>query len=178
MFQIRKHQLWLLPIGFVLHDGEEMLTMPHWITAHQADLAQISNFNWATRLAVATVPKTAFEIAMAIALEALVIIAVTAAFSWYPRSRMATYAFSGLLGVFVAHSVTHAIQPIIFRRYTPGAVSGMTVIPILGVILYRHLFAAKLLNPRTAVAATIIGALVFMPLFGGIVSIARMLAGG
>jgi hypothetical protein len=33
-----KIALWLLPVGFVLHDGEELLTMVDWIARHQEEL--------------------------------------------------------------------------------------------------------------------------------------------
>jgi hypothetical protein len=38
-----KTALWLLPIGFILHDGEELLTMVAWMEQHRAELERRSS---------------------------------------------------------------------------------------------------------------------------------------
>jgi hypothetical protein len=45
--------LWLLPFVFVIHDGEEILTMPRWIAGHRPLLERIAHKSPAARRVVA-----------------------------------------------------------------------------------------------------------------------------
>jgi hypothetical protein len=52
-------------------------------------------------------------------------------------------------------------------------ISAVTVIPAVGITVYRRLFTSGALTVRTALVATLAGALVFLPLFAALVAIAR-----
>lgn len=165
--------LWLLPLGFIVHDGEELVTMAVWIERHQAELRRISSLGAMARRLVESVPTSQIEVAATIALELALLVAVTSLAVRRPDSRIRLYLYSAFFGVFVVHALTHTLQVIIFRDYVPGLMSAMTVIPAVGVIVYRRLFASGALTPRTALVAMCAGAVVFLPLFAGLVAIAR-----
>jgi hypothetical protein len=165
--------LWLLPLGFILHDGEELVTMAAWVERHQEELRRISSFGAVARRLVEAVPTSQVEVAATIALELALLVAVTRLAACRPDNRIRLYVYSALLGVFVAHALTHTLQVIIFRDYVPGLISAMTIVPAVGVIVYPRLFASGALTPRTALAAMCAGAAVFLPVFAGLVAIAR-----
>lgn len=164
---------WLFPFGFILHDGEELVTMTGWIARHQSELENISSVGAVARRLVESVPASRVEVGVTIALELALLVAVTSLATRRPDSRIRLYMYAALLGVFVVHAVAHALQVIVFRSYVPGVISAVTVIPAVGIIVYRRLFRSGALTPRTALVATLAGALVFLPLFAGLVAIAK-----
>jgi hypothetical protein len=48
--------LWLLPLGFILHDAEELVTMTDWIARHENELEQIAALGVVARRLVESVP--------------------------------------------------------------------------------------------------------------------------
>ena len=69
--------LWLLPLGFILHDGEELVTMTNWIARHQDELEKIASLGAVARRLVESVPVSRVEVGVTIALELAVLVAVT-----------------------------------------------------------------------------------------------------
>ena len=169
--------LWLLPLGFILHDGEELMTMSRWIARHQNELQRMSSFGGVARRLVESAPSSEVEIAFSIAVELAVLLAVTGLAISRPDSRNRLYAYSALLGVFVAHALTHTLLVMVFYGYVPGAISAVTIIPAVGIIVYRRLFTSGALTPRMAIATTAAGAVVFLPLFGALLALARRVDG-
>jgi hypothetical protein len=164
---------WLLPLGFILHDGEELVTMTTWVASHRGELEKISSLGALARRLVESVPASPVEVGFTIASELALLVIVTILATRRPDSRLLFYMYSASLGVFVAHALTHALQAIIFRGYVPGVISAVTVIPAVGIIVYRRLFTSGALTPRTALVATLAGAVVFVPVFMGFVAVAR-----
>jgi Protein of unknown function with HXXEE motif len=167
----RLREIWLLPIAFAIHDGEEVLTMPAWIAAHGPDLERVARLGTLPRRAIEHLPDTTEKVLVAASFELLVLIAATALATRYPRRAWAMSLYAALLGIFVAHSVTHALlSVVVFPGYTPGVVSALIVIPLAGLIIYRRLISTGLLTVRRAVTATIVGAILFVPLFVGLLT--------
>lgn len=164
---------WLLPLGFILHDVEELLMMTDWIARHQQELEEIASLGDVARRLVQSVPVSRVEVGVTIGLELVVLVAVTVLATRRPDSRLRLFTYAALLGIFVVHALTHALQVFLFRSYVPGVVSAVTVIPAVGIIVYRRLFTSGALTLRTALVATLAGALVFLPLFTGLVALAR-----
>jgi uncharacterized protein with HXXEE motif len=164
---------WLFPLGFIFHDLEELVTMTDWIARHQIELERISSLGAVARRLVESVPASPVEVGVTIALELALLLAVTSFATRRPDSRIRSYMYSAVLGVFVVHALTHALQVLVFRGYVPGMISAVTIIPAVGIIVYRRLFTSGALTPRTALVATLAGAVVFLPVFAGLVAIAR-----
>jgi hypothetical protein len=147
--------------------------MTDWIAHHQNELDEVASLGVVARRLVESVPVSRVEVAVTIALELAVLVAVTALATRRPASRLGLFMYAALLGVFVVHALTHALQVFLFRSYVPGVISAVTVIPAVGIIVYRRLFTSRVLTLRTALVATLAGAVVFLPLFAGLVAIAR-----
>jgi hypothetical protein len=164
---------WLLPLGFILHDAEEFVTMTDWIGRHHDELEKIAALGPLARRLVQSVPVSRAEVGVTMFLELAALVAVTGLATRRPDSRMRLYPYSALLGVFVVHAFTHALQVFIFHSYVPGVISAVTVVPAVGLIVYHRLFTDTALTPRIALAATLGGAAVFLPLFAWFVAVAR-----
>lgn len=167
--------LWLLPLGFVLHDGEELLTMVGWLARHRVELERWSSYHPTLERVVETAPSTGTELAITMVLELALLLVVTGAAA-RARSRVPLYAYAAALGVFVLHAGTHAALAVIWGGYVPGVATAVTVIPAVGIVSYRALLRSQLLSPTAAVASAIVGIAVFVPLFASFVHLARGIA--
>ena len=154
---------WLLPIGFILHDGEELLTMVTWMEQHRPARTLVvaeSDAESTDR----NRPSTRKEVVVTMASELTLLFVVTVVAARDGRRRLPLYLYSALLGVFVA---------VIFGGYVPGVVTATTILPIVGIVTYRALLRRDLLSVNAAVITAIVGAAVFVPLFALFVRLAR-----
>ena len=74
----RARVLWLLPAVFIIHDGEEILTMPGWVAGHRRELEQFARDSDVTAEMVRSLPTTTPQVAVAVGLILLLFVAVTA----------------------------------------------------------------------------------------------------
>jgi len=155
---------WLLPLAFVIHDGEEILTMPRWIADHRPLLERIAHSGAPARRVVDNLPTTTAQVAVAVAVELAVLLLATVLFSRGPRPGPALYFYAAALGVFTAHSLTHLGQTLLLGAYTPGVVTAVLIVPAAGVYLYKRLFEAGLLSRRSAWLSGFAGAVGIVPL--------------
>ena len=155
---------WLLPLAFVIHDGEEILTMPRWIAEHRPLLERIAHTGAPARRVVDNLPTTTAQVAVAVAVELAVLLFATVLFSRGPRPGPALYFYAAALGVFTAHSLTHLGQTLLLGAYTPGVVTAVLIVPAAGVYLYKRLFEAGLLSRRSAWLSGFAGAVGIVPL--------------
>jgi len=155
---------WLLPLAFVIHDGEEILTMPRWIAEHRPLLERIAHSGAPARRVVDNLPTTTAQVAVAVAVELAVLLFATVLFSRGPRPGPALYFYAAALGVFTAHSLTHLGQTLLLGAYTPGVVTAVLIVPAAGVYLYKRLFEAGLLSRRSAWLSGFAGAVGIVPL--------------
>ena len=155
---------WLLPLAFVIHDGEEILTMPRWIAEHRPLLERIAHTGAPARRVVDNLPTTTAQVAVAVAVELAVLLLATVLFSRGPRPGPALYFYAAALGVFTAHSLTHLGQTLLLGAYTPGVVTAVLIVPAAGVYLYKRLFEAGLLSRRSAWLSGFAGAVGIVPL--------------
>jgi hypothetical protein len=171
---------------FVIHDGEEILTMPRWIAGHRSLLERIAHESPAARRVVANLPTTTAQVAIAVAVEQpqthdggrgllAVFLLATGFVAGDPRPGFALYVYAALLGVYTAHSLTHLGQTVLLRAYTPGVVTAVLLVPLIGVIIYKRLFAAGLLSRRSALLSAAAGVLGMVPLLLTAHFVGRML---
>jgi hypothetical protein len=171
-----KATLWLLPIGFVVHDGEELLTMANWVAQHRQELDELARHGPLVQRVVASIPATQSEVTLAIALELVGLTAVTALATRDIRNRAWLYVYAVLLAVFVLHGGTHVLLAAVFGGYVPGLISAVTVVPAVGYATYRRLLGNRCLTPRTAIVAALIGAVAFLPFLILLVRLVRSVA--
>jgi hypothetical protein len=167
---------WLLPLVFVIHDAEELLTMPEWLTEHDAILDSLAQTGRLAAMVSASAPATTARAAVAIGLVFVMILLVTTG-ATLTRRRAWFYAYSSLLGLLFLHVFAHVVQALFFRSYVPGLFGAVFVVLPGTVFIYQRLFAGRLLNWKTAILTALAGFTVFVPGVLAAWAVGRMLAG-
>ena len=155
--------LWLLPVVFIIHDGEELFTMPSWIVRHQQKLEQLARMNETVAEIVRSLPKTTAQVAVAIGFILLLFVVVTFGASMSRKRGFWLYAYASLLGVLFLHVFTHIAQAVLVGGYAPGLIGAVVAIIPGTLYLYKRLFEAKLLTVKSAVVTALIGFALFVP---------------
>ena len=155
--------LWVLPLAFVIHDGEEILTMPGWIEQNRPLLDRIADTGALARRVVENLASTTGAVTAAVLAELAVILVVTFLAQRRPHSGPTMYAYAAILGGFFFHSLTHVGSAIILRSYTPGVISAILLIPPASIYIYRRLLSAGLLTFRSATLSAAAGAALVVP---------------
>jgi hypothetical protein len=151
-----------LPLVFVLHDLEEVLTATWW-TRNGAGVLTDAH-PWLPPALVATATRTTTpQMAVATSVVGLGVAAVAATALARRRERPLRAATA----VFAAHGVSHVASAAAVRRYTPGAATAALVVLPWGGWALRLLRASDHRDPRTrrrdtasAAAGTIAAAVV------------------
>ena len=170
--------LWLLPVIFIIHDGEELLTMPGWVASHQQELARLAAMSDVAAEMVRSLPKTTSQVAVAIGFILLLFVSVTIGAAISGRRGFWLYAYASLLGVLFLHVFTHIAQAILVGGYAPGVIGAIVAIIPGALYLYKRLFEARLLTLKSSIITALIGFALFIP--GAMLAhqIGRMLGGG
>ena len=155
--------LWLLPAAFIVHDGEEVLTMPRWIAEHQLALQRVAELGAVPRAIVANLPTTTREVAAAVCVVLVVLVMATLLAQRRPRGA-ALHFYAALLGAFAGHAFSHIAGSITLREYTPGVVTAVLVIPPAGWHIYGRLCASARLTRKAALASAAVGIAAMAPL--------------
>lgn len=116
---MQRRLFWLLPLVFVVHDGEELFTMPAWLAAHRSMLDAIAAGSPFAARIVATAPTSTARAAVAIGLVFALLLVVTTGVT-LGRARAWFLAYCSLLGLLFLHVFTHVAQAVFFRSYVPG----------------------------------------------------------
>jgi Protein of unknown function with HXXEE motif len=148
---------------FIVHDGEELLTMSNWIISHQIDLDRFADLNETTAQIVRSLPTTTTQIAVAMGFIFFLFIVVTTGVFLSGGRGFWIYIYGGLLGAWFLHVFTHLAQSILFGGYTPGVISAVLVIIPGSLYIYKRLFETKLLTLKTSLITAFIGFLLFLP---------------
>ena len=170
--------LWLLPIIFVIHDGEELLTMPGWIASHQQELDQLARMSEVAAKLTRSLPTTTTQVAIAIGFILLLFIAVTVGASMSGKRGFWVYAYASLLGGLFLHVFMHIAQAILVSGYVPGLIGAVAAVIPGTLYIYKRLFEAKFLTLKSAAFAALIGLALLVP--GAMLAhqIGRMLGSG
>jgi hypothetical protein len=89
--------LWLLPAIFIVHDTDELLTIPGWLALHRLNLERMAERNALAASLVHTLATTTPQVAVGIGFLLIVFVAVTAAASASLRRGPALYIYASLL---------------------------------------------------------------------------------
>ena len=122
--------IWLGPLAFLLHDSEEVATVESWLRQHRAELPA-----YAQPLAGVTATQFATVAAALLAAYALA--------AWHGVRAIGKgrtpLPFLVMTGVFVSNGLTHLLQVLYFRAYTPGAWTAALMSVPYGIALWRLL---------------------------------------
>ena len=142
--------IWAAPVVFLVHDAEELATIGPFFHAHKSQLPAIVQ-------SVADVTTSQFAVAVLVLFLAIAAAAAHGA----TRARHGTSSIFFLLaaGMLVGNALTHLMQAVYFRGYTPGVLTALLLVLPYGFALGNALESANLVNRRgwlTAVAAGVI----------------------
>ncbi|HKQ04120.1 MAG TPA: HXXEE domain-containing protein [Blastocatellia bacterium] len=153
---------WVLPAAFVLHDAEELATMPAWVASHRSQIETLLSAVGAGD-AAAALPTTFARAGVAIGCMMIVFVVITAGVWSRPASPVWRVAYGGLLGAFFLHAFTHMAQSVAFGGYTPGVVSAVVIVVPASVFVYRKLTRRGALKRRPTAVASSVALLLFVP---------------
>ena len=108
--------LWLLPVIFIIHDGEELLTMPSWIASHQRELDHLARISETVAEMVHS-PPTTTQLAAAMGFFLLLFVVATVGATLSGKRGFWLYAYAALLGALFLHAFTHVAQAIFVGGY-------------------------------------------------------------
>ena len=144
---------WLLPAALIVHDAEEMFTMPDWLAAHRGQLSW-----WLSRIGLGSfaddLPASFAQVTVAAALLLFVFLIVTAGISASPRSFAWRTLYGGLLGAFGLHGFTHIGQALMFHSYSPGVVTALVVVVPVSLYLGSTLLKRGALDRKSTMIAS------------------------
>ena len=154
---------WLLPAAFLVHDTEELFTVPSWVVAHRSQLADFARRAGLSEDAVDRLPASLSAFAGAVAILLVLFLGVTWGATRTRGRGPLQFVFALLLGGFFVHGFTHLGQALFFGGYTPGSVTAAVVVIPASLYLYVRLFRAHLLTRKTAIVAALLGIACFLP---------------
>ena len=166
--------LWLLPAAFIIHDGEEVLTMPAWIAHNRDVLERIAQLGGPARRAIESLPVTTAQVAAGAAIELIVLAAATLAAARARPGGAAISVYAALLAVFVGHSATHVLRPSSFEA-THGRRHGVARHPAGGRGPVQAAVECRVADRAEALLSGAVGVLAFGPLFFAVLALARTL---
>ena len=137
--------LLLAPLFFFLHDLEEILRMPSFITANADRLPAL----------YANITSAQFILAIAVLTTLTLAVSILAARCASPCTFMSIYAF--IAGVRLANVFVHLLQAVYFRELTPGAYTTLPILLPTAIILLRHLYKEDIITHRQLRTALIAG---------------------
>jgi hypothetical protein len=158
-----KSVLWLFPLAFLFHDGEELLTMPAWIDQHQGILLQMIKSYGLPDEILESLTDSHSQTAIAIGFELLLLILVTFWVAQKVQKGWRLYLYTAFLGMFFFHLFVHIGQAILFKGYIPGILTGTFLSLPLSFYIYRRLFQDRLINWTVAISTGVIGGVFLIP---------------
>ncbi len=143
--------MWLLPLLFVLHDGEEVVTWSWWMRRKGQHI-----FSFGPKVAP-RVSQTTGQISVAVAVVGLVLLAATVSDVFRFRLGGTPYLFGACLGLWLGHAFVHMATSLYHRMYSPGVVTAVLLCVPHGVYAYMRLFEAGVFTPLQALLSGLAG---------------------
>jgi len=84
--------------------------------------------------------------------------------------------FTICLSILLLHIFTHVVQPIIFRKYTPGVITAVVVVLPYSLYGFHRLFKEEFISGGVFSSSLLIGALLFVPIILGVRQLGKVLA--
>lgn len=156
---------WLLVLIFVIHDGEEILAFHGWIQKNAPLFDDLER-----RFPLSAKPihfirqNTRKQFAFSVISLLVLIITATALKTLQPRNTGFQYFFVGLTSVYTLHFLIHGLQSLVVRKFVPGTITSILMMPV-GLFLWQHQVRAANLTPGQSILALCIGLAVFLPAF-------------
>jgi hypothetical protein len=166
--------LWLLPLAFIVHDGEELATMPAWLAAHGDTASGLLPRMPGLSEGSLILAMDRVQLMLAMGAILLLLTSVTAAVS-LSRSKVALHAYGFVLGGFFLHGFGHLAQALLLRGYTPGVVTAALVVIPVSLFVYRTLWKSGALSRTATWVLAVAGAALVAPAILLALSVGRAL---
>ena len=147
--------IWAAPLVFLIHDSEELATIAPWLQVHRAQLPTIVQ-------PISTVTTVQFAQAIGLLFVGVLVAATHGAIR--ARHGARSIPFVLIAGALIGNAVTHVMQGVFFRGYTPGLVTAVLLVLPYGIMLGRALEASALASRRTWLGAIAVGAIIQGPI--------------
>lgn len=123
--------LWLIPAALVLHNGEEAVTIPHYLAIVRTRLPPFAA-DFAARISVE-------QVWVALAMATIIPVLVIGWTALRPRSVAARWSALVLQMVIAVNVVSHlGAAVLVVRGYSPGLVTALLVNAPLSVLIFRR----------------------------------------
>lgn len=152
--------MWLFVVMFILHDGEEIVTMERWVRKHgkkakSAFDLRLIDFN----------KNVTVQFAVAVLMIGIVLAYTTYAAVPHAGSKHAVYAlFAGFVAVFLLDGLKHIGLSLLLSSYTPGVVTAAAIEVPYGAYMLYQLYNTGLLNTVTLLKGTAMALLLILML--------------
>jgi hypothetical protein len=147
--------IWAAPVVFLIHDGEEMATIVPWLQAHRAQLPALVQ-------PLTAVTTQQFTLAVGVLFVGVLLAATHGAMR--ARRGLRSIPFLLIAGALVGNGVTHLMQAVYFREYTPGLATAVLLVLPYGLFLGRALQSSGLIKRNTWLRVIALGAIIQIPI--------------
>lgn len=149
--------LWLLPVVFFIHDGEEIATMEWWLRKNK-------NSPWITKFSPVSIPwekNITLQFTIAVLLIGFVLTSVTVlAVLTFDIGSPFSALFAGFVTVFLLDGVKHVGASIALKAYTPGVITAAVLEIPYGIYALHRLLSTGIVDAT----AFVMGILISLPL--------------
>lgn len=149
--------LWLLPVVFFIHDGEEIATMEWWLRKNK-------NSPWITKFSPVSIPwdkNITLQFSFAVLLIGSILTCITFLTArTFDIGSPFNGLFAGFVTVFLLDGVKHVGASIALKAYTPGVITAAVLEIPYGIYALNRLLSTGIVD-ATAFA---MGTLISLPL--------------
>jgi hypothetical protein len=164
--------LWLLPASWLVHDLEEIATVEGW--SRRWKHSERDDLSTVQRRLVGLLASGRRRFTLAVALVGVVLVGATVLGVSDP-SGVGMVVYVTVLGGYFLHAFVHLGQSLVFRGYTPGLVTAVSLVIPTSVYLYWRLLSAHLVDAGVVIATGVLGLAVFVPIVVGAKEVAGRL---
>jgi len=155
--------LWLLPLSFVVHDLEEIITWNGWIQKNHRLLEVIKSKNGFTRYLISHISSKGIQMAWAALFELCIILFFTLWAQVLPTVFYGIQIYTIILLSMFFHVFSHVGQLILFRKYTPGVVTAVLIVLPNMLYILNRIIAIYHFPISTLFFLSVLGILLFLP---------------
>ena len=150
--------------------------MPAWFAARSSAFEALSARGGLAARIAASAPTSTARAAVAIGFVLVVLLVATIGVA-RTQGGAWLWVYSALLGLLFLHVFTHVAQALFFGSYVPGLFGALFAVLPGCAFIYARLFAAGLLDRRTAIVSAVAGFALFLPGVLAAWALGRLLAG-
>lgn len=133
-----KTLIWLLPIIFIFHDLEEIITIESSMSANKGNYPKTNFVRLALRMR-GKLGSTAAQLAVSATWILLFISFITLMTAHFSSNGGGFLLFTAILNLFVLQAFMHIVQTIMFRGYTPGIMTSLFLLIPYCLLTYNIL---------------------------------------